>query len=119
MFLLDDLIALEPFKNRLLKLIGFQIKRVDDIMFALALMAAGCPRKFIERFDLLFRETDWFHHLAEHTICKEHCGHPIGVCKLERLEDHVHHLLDRRGRKYKDVEITVARGAGGLPVVCL
>ena len=35
------IVALEPFKNRLLKLIGFQIKRVDDIMFALALMAAS------------------------------------------------------------------------------
>ena len=88
-------------------------------MGALSAVARRCPGLFHQLGTAFLRQGHWLHHLAQHTVGQNHGGHPPAVRGVKSVGDQVHHLLDRRGREHQNLEVPVARGFGGLPVVRL
>ena len=119
MLRLDLLIALEALEDFGFQLLRLEVEGVDDVVGALVLVAAGRPAALVVGLDLLFGEGDRLHHLAEHPVRKDHRGHAVAVGEVERVKHHVDHLLDGGGGEDEHMQVAVAGGAGGLPVVGL
>ena len=115
---LHRLIALETLDVQTLQLIGGQVKGVDDVMLALALVPSGGPRLLRQLLNALGKH-DGLHHLAEHAVGEDHGRHAVLVGLLEGQVRQIGHLLDGGRSEHEHLEIAMAHGAGGLPVVGL
>ncbi len=105
MLFLNDLVTLEALNHLVFQLVRLEVKRIDDIMAAFALMSVCRPGVFIVLFYFLFREGDRLHHLPEHAVGKDHGRYAVTIREIKRFEYHIDHLLDCGRRKHQYVQV--------------
>ena len=102
-----------------------EFERSDDVDASLfESVPVGCPRTFFGNF--FFRTTrfhgrqhDFFHHLTDDTIGKNHGRVAIFESKFKSQVHEVCHLLHRSGSKHNDFIVSISTAARRLIVVTL
>ena len=116
---LELLISFEAFENDLFEGFGLDIKRVYDVVNALAAVTAARPILFGDLTRGLCLEVDGLHHLTECAVCKDHTGHTVDIGKVKRFADEGCDFLNRVGRENDRVAVAVAERLGCLIIVAL